>query len=112
MALILNAKESLDGTGSISVSTAVHDDQIEIRIRDTGIGISPEHIPHLFDPGFTTKKGRVKLGLGLAMCRKIVEQHNGSICFDSAPGKGTTVIMRLPLAGAPEIDMESTRRIR
>jgi two-component system sensor histidine kinase AtoS len=77
---------------------------VETLFRDTGDGIRPEHLPHLFDPYFTTRPGGV--GLGLAIAHRIVEGHHGTIDVDSGPGSGTAVVIRLPRAGpvpgAPE----------
>ena len=71
---------------------------VEIQIRDTGIGITPENLPRAFEPYFTTKE--VGIGLGLALTKKILEEHGGHIDLSSEPGKGTVARLRLP-AGAP-----------
>ena len=65
-------------------------------LRDTGVGIDPDILPHVFEPFFTSKsKGT---GLGLSLCRELVALHNGSINIESEPGKGTTVTVILPLS--------------
>ena len=71
---------------------------VEIRIKDTGVGISPEHLPRAFEPYFTTKE--VGIGLGLAMTKKIMEEHGGRIDLSSEPGRGTMARLHLPV-GAP-----------
>ncbi len=71
---------------------------VEVRIQDTGVGIAPEHLSKVFEPYFTTKE--VGIGLGLALTKQIVEQHDGRIEISSTPGKGTVAHLRLP-AGAP-----------
>lgn len=70
---------------------------IEIRVTDSGSGISKEDLPKIFDPFFSTK-GQKGTGLGLAVIWGIVDNHNGTINVDSEPGKGTTFIVRLPLS--------------
>lgn len=68
---------------------------LAISITDTGVGIAPEHIPHLFEPFYTTKPHGT--GLGLAISAHIVTQHGGRITVDSQPGVGTTFTILLPL---------------
>ena len=65
-------------------------------VSDTGVGISPENIPRIFEAYFTTKKGGT--GLGLPTTRRIIEEHNGHITVESQPGQGTTFRVELPLA--------------
>ncbi len=67
---------------------------IEIVVRDTGPGIAPSDLPRIFDAGFSTRPG--SSGLGLAVCRRIAEQHGGSIVAQSRPGHGATFRVRLP----------------
>jgi signal transduction histidine kinase len=69
---------------------------VEIEISDTGAGIEPEHLPHLFEPFYTTRpKGT---GLGLFVAHGIVQRHGGSIEVVSAPGRGTRFRILLPAA--------------
>jgi len=72
---------------------------IELRVEDNGRGIKPEDLPRLFEPFFTTKGSR-GTGLGLAVTWSIIEAHNGTIDVQSEPGRGTSFIVRLPLASA------------
>ncbi|EYF04693.1 sensor histidine kinase [Chondromyces apiculatus] len=76
--------------------------EILIEVADEGIGISPEDMPKIFRPFFRTDRSRTRstggLGLGLALARRIVEAHHGTITLDSAPGKGTRASVRLPCA--------------
>jgi two-component system sensor histidine kinase FlrB len=74
------------------------DGGVEIVVRDTGPGIAPEDLPRIFDAGFSTRAG--SSGLGLAVCRRILEQHAGSIAVESRPGHGATFRLRLPRNGA------------
>jgi two-component system, sensor histidine kinase FlrB len=70
---------------------------VEITIRDTGPGILADDLPHIFDAGFSTRTG--SSGLGLAVCRRILEQHGGSIAAESRAGYGATFRLRLPQDG-------------
>jgi signal transduction histidine kinase len=74
------------------------DDGVEIVVRDTGPGIAPDDLVRIFDAGFSTRAG--SSGLGLAVCRRILEQHAGSIAVESRPGHGATFRLRLPRNGA------------
>ncbi len=75
------------------------DGWVEIRFQDTGVGIAPENLPRVFEPYFTTKE--VGIGLGLALTKKILEEHGARIDLSSEPGKGTLARLQLPM-GAPE----------
>jgi signal transduction histidine kinase len=72
---------------------------VEAIIADTGIGISPEHLPRIFDPFFSTKGVGKGTGLGLAISRRIIEDHHGSIEVASEVGRGTTFTIWLPVGG-------------
>ena len=96
--VIINAiQASGDRNGTVEVSCIRKDFYVDVRIADTGQGISPEQIARIFDPYFTTKQGKSGTGLGLFITRKVVDDHNGSIKVDSTPGIGTTITIRLPL---------------
>jgi signal transduction histidine kinase len=102
MNLIINAVKAMPNGGSlvISESLVAPDDSsgisyIEIRIADTGVGIEGEFLDKIFKPFHTTNKG--SLGLGLAISRRIIEQHGGTIAVESMVGIGTTFIIRLPV---------------
>jgi signal transduction histidine kinase len=74
---------------------------VDLVVRDTGCGMSPETLRRIFDPYFSTKtgpdaSGRGGTGLGLAMCREIIETHHGRIRVESAVGKGTMFTIKLP----------------
>ncbi len=70
---------------------------VEIRVEDTGCGIAPEELPHIYEPFFTSK-GTKGTGLGLAVSWGIIESHEGTIGVQSEPGQGTRFTVRLPLA--------------
>ena len=89
-----NAFEAMEGEGVLTLDVAERDGSAEIRVGDSGCGISPERVAGLFADFETTK--RRGLGLGLAVCKKIVGDHGGSIAVESVVGKGTTFIIRLP----------------
>ncbi len=96
--LCINALQAMPGGGSLVVTTRAADSGMAITVRDTGDGIQREILRHVFDPYFTTRPRGV--GLGLAIAHRIVEGHRGTIDVESEVGKGTTMIVRLPLAGA------------
>jgi two-component system sensor histidine kinase HydH len=94
--LYLNAIESMKNGGSLNVWLLKNEEKvgIEIRVRDTGTGISQEDLTHIFDPYFTTKASGT--GLGLAIVHNIIEAHEGEIKVDSMLGQGTTITLFLP----------------
>ncbi|MGB9622647.1 MAG: sensor histidine kinase, partial [Candidatus Bathyarchaeia archaeon] len=80
--------------GGITISSSLEGDELFIRVSDTGVGIPKEYMSEIFRPFFTTKpKGQ---GLGLSVCKRIVEAHNGSISVESKVGEGTTFTIKLP----------------
>jgi PAS domain S-box-containing protein len=88
-----------NGRGTITLSTRRVDDWAEIRIADTGCGMTPETAARIFDPFFTTKAVGKGTGQGLAITHNVVvNKHGGTIKVESAPGQGTTFIIRLPLS--------------
>jgi signal transduction histidine kinase len=102
--LALNAFRFMPGGGWLSIRGAECSEErgaVEIVIRDTGPGVAREDLPHIFNAGFSTRAG--SSGLGLAVCRRILEQHGGSIVAESRPGYGATFRLRLPrnTAAAP-----------
>lgn len=76
-------------------------DYITLRIIDTGVGISPDNLPHIFEPFFTTKPQGKGTGLGLAQAYGIVKQHGGYIDVSSVPGRGTEFVIYLPTVMLP-----------
>jgi len=97
MNLFINASQAIDGKGEIRISTRADDANVCIRIADNGKGILPEHLPKIFDPGFTTKGTGVGTGLGLSICYNIIQKHKGSITVESEPGQGTEFTITLPI---------------
>ncbi|HHX45591.1 MAG TPA: PAS domain-containing protein [Chloroflexi bacterium] len=95
--------------GTITVTTRAIDDWVEIRVSDTGTGIPADIRGRVFDPFFTTKEVGRGTGQGLAIAHAvIVEKHGGTITFETTPGKGTTFIIRLPIACGP-VPRETTQ---
>jgi PAS domain S-box-containing protein len=97
--LLFNAVDAMPQGGTITVATGVEDNSVVIQVRDTGRGMTDEVRQHCFEPFFTTK-GERGTGLGLAIVYGIVQRHGGSIDVQSEPGKGTVVVIRLPIPQA------------
>jgi len=96
--VIINALQaSSDKKGSVSIDCTPKDFYVDIRVEDTGSGITSAELTKIFDPYFTTKQGKSGTGLGLYITKKVVEDHNGSIKVESTPEVGTTFTIRLPL---------------
>lgn len=96
--LLQNALQAVpNGQGTIRVATRAADGGCVVAVSDTGTGIAAEHLPHIFDPHFTTKPPGEGTGLGLAILKRIVTDHGGTIDVDTQPGRGTTFTVELPL---------------
>jgi signal transduction histidine kinase len=94
--IVVNAIQAMPEGGELRFASAANGESAEIRISDTGPGIPPELRDKIFRLYFTTKKEGS--GIGLAMAFRIVQLHDGTIDFTSEPGKGTTFLIRLPIA--------------
>lgn len=95
--LILNGFHAMEDSGGVlEADTAFDEENVCIRISDTGCGISAEVLPRIFEPFFTTKESGKGTGLGLAIVAQVVEDHHGTIQVRSSEGKGTTFTVRLP----------------
>ena len=92
--LLGNARDAVNGNGTIEVGIATTGPEIEIRVSDNGRGLSPEDQERIFEPFFTTKEKGT--GLGLAIAKKIIDGHGGRIAVSGAPGQGTTFTVVLP----------------
>ncbi|MFC1914058.1 ATP-binding protein, partial [Chloroflexota bacterium] len=93
--VINNAVQAMPEGGKLTIGAGAKDGFLKMEISDTGSGITKETIGKIFDPLFTTRaKG---IGLGLAVCKSIVERHEGRIEVESGAGKGTTFTIKLPL---------------
>ena len=102
--LISNARDAMEGGGTLDIHARLAEGLVEIKVRDSGRGIKPEDMPLIQEPFFTTK--RHGTGLGLSICRTIVWQSQGRLSFESAVGKGTCVTVVFP-AGEPPRDPEA-----
>ena len=100
LALIQNAIDAMPKGGNLWLVTRLNPsgDAVEVEVRDDGMGIPVEILPQIFEPFLTTKESGHGVGLGLAISRSIMEQHNGRIEVQSEVGKGTTFKLMLPLA--------------
>jgi two-component system, NtrC family, sensor kinase len=96
LAMVINAVDAMPQEGNLWISTRATDDTMELVIRDDGVGIPEEHLPHIFEPFYTTKESGGS-GLGLAISQNIVERHGGSIGVRSVVGEGTTFRIVLPI---------------
>jgi signal transduction histidine kinase len=98
MNLLLNAAQATPPGGSIVISAkkVKFEENIEITVADTGMGIPADILPHVFEPFFTTKRGK-GTGLGLSICHAYVRSHNGDIRIESLPNRGTRVFITLPI---------------
>jgi signal transduction histidine kinase len=103
--MLINARQAMPNGGRLWIKL-LHDqanDMIELVVRDNGSGIPAEKLPRIFESFYTTKSGpdqsgKGGTGLGLSMCREVIEAHHGRIRVDSTPGKGTAFTLKLPVA--------------
>lgn len=100
--LVINARQAMPSGGrlKLEVRDSADGETVEIRIADNGVGIPPDQLRMIFEPFFTTKQpdehGNGGTGLGLSVCRQIIEQHHGRIRVESVAGKGSTFTVKLP----------------
>jgi PAS domain S-box-containing protein len=113
--LALNARDAMPAGGSLTISVESETPceaplysrpRAAIRVSDTGVGVDPAHISELFDPFFTTKPPGEGTGLGLSLCKSIVEEHGGEVTVESCLGKGTTFTVYLPIRLPPSLPRE------
>ena len=106
--LLINARQAMPNGGTLVLRLGYDaaNAMVELTIRDSGCGIPAEKLPRIFEPFFTTKQGpdatgKGGTGLGLSMCRDIIEAHHGRIRVESTVGKGTAFTLWLPAAKPP-----------
>ena len=107
--LLTNAGDAMPDGGTLTLSLApgfLEDGRraVLMEFADTGPGISPEHLPRVMEPFFTTKEEDKGTGLGLAICRRAVQEHGGTIVITSEVGKGTSVRIALPVGNGANAD--------
>lgn len=95
--ILLNAVQSIEGHGEITVKTLFNDGNICVRFSDTGSGITKENVPKIFDPFFTTKAVGKGQGLGLTVAYDIIKKNGGDITVESEVGKGSTFSVSIPV---------------
>jgi signal transduction histidine kinase len=103
--LLINARQAMPSGGRLWIKL-MHDaenDMVDLVVRDSGCGIPADKLPRIFESFYTTKSepdasGKGGTGLGLSMCRDIIEAHHGRIRVESALGKGTAFTLKLPTA--------------
>ncbi|MFH1995390.1 MAG: ATP-binding protein [Candidatus Omnitrophota bacterium] len=108
--LIQNAQDAMGENGVIKVTALNKSDTryrppleyVEVRVSDSGSGISKENLANIFDPFFTSKVGRSGTGLGLSITHTIVQAHRGTVAAESEEGKGTTFILSFPIVKSKE----------
>jgi signal transduction histidine kinase len=117
MNLLINARQAMPNGGLILIKLGFDAaaQMVELIVRDTGSGMTPEVLHKIFDPYYSTKSGpdasgKGGTGLGLSMCRDIIEAHHGRIRVESTPGKGTAFSIKLPAAVIHHGDTEGTER--
>lgn len=95
-----NALDAITDKGEITITTRLVGEQVEIAVRDTGMGIRDEDKDRLFEPFFTTKEVGQGTGLGLSLCYEIVQKHKGTMEFESRVGEGSAFRVKLPVCPA------------
>ncbi|MBA3690642.1 MAG: hypothetical protein H0W82_04405, partial [Actinobacteria bacterium] len=107
--LVNNAVRYTPAGGAVTVSAHPHNGSVEIEVHDSGVGISAEHLPRLFERFYRVDTSRSRAdddgtGIGLAIARSVVEAHGGHIRADSEPGMGSTFTFELPVAPPAKAD--------
>lgn len=93
-----NACQSINEKGDLKVETNLLNGRLQIKITDTGSGISNENLKRIFDRFFTTKSPGEGTGLGLSITQNIIKEHNGNLKISSQLGEGTVVVIELPIS--------------
>ncbi|PLX22874.1 MAG: hypothetical protein C0599_05450 [Salinivirgaceae bacterium] len=95
--IIVNAAQALNGEGQIKIKTYLQEKFLVVEVSDNGMGIPKENLKKIMEPFFTTKDPGEGTGLGLSITRRIVNEHKGTVDYESEQGKGTTVFVKLPV---------------
>lgn len=106
--LLTNASDAMPEGGTLTVRTNLDTlaggKRVVIEFADTGVGIPAEHVPKVMEPFFSTKEEGKGTGLGLAICRRAVQEHGGTVHISSEVGKGTTILIVLPVGDGTHVD--------
>jgi signal transduction histidine kinase len=97
--IIKNALQAMPQGGELKVDANLSPQDIAVHFEDTGPGLTPDELGQIFQPFYSTKDGTQGLGLGLPICRKILERYSGQLVVESQPGRGTRVTILLPKIG-------------
>jgi len=98
LSLIANSVDAMASGGKLTVRLGRVDDRLRLEVEDTGSGIPPDLLAHIFDPWVTTKEPGKGSGLGLSIARQVIASHGGTIRVDNGPGKGAIFTIELPTA--------------
>lgn len=115
--LIINARQAMEPGGVLTVGIVEDSEQqmAEISVQDTGSGIPAETLPHIFEKFYSTKsvdgQGQGGTGLGLALCKDVIESHRGRIRVETAIGHGTRFTIKLPLVAKPSFRRDSNSEV-
>lgn len=100
MNLVANGLDAMPEGGTLSIALRREDTEAVLEVSDCGVGMTPQVLERVWDPFFSTKKGS-GTGLGLSVVQAVVERHGGTVTVESAPGRGSTFSVRLPVGHAP-----------
>lgn len=110
--LVTNARDSIDGTGTITVSLFAVEETSVLKVSDTGCGISEEKLGRVFEPFYTTKKGKKGTGLGLHLVKEILADSKGKLEVESKVGEGSSFAISWPSAKAPVKTLQPACHVR
>jgi signal transduction histidine kinase len=96
--LLTNAADAMPQGGTLTARVCAGPSQAVVELADTGLGIPADVLDRIWEPFFTTKPEGKGTGLGLGICRRIIEDHGGAIALESVPGRGTLARVTLPAA--------------
>ncbi len=95
--ILLNACQAIENRGTLTISTELYENNILVKVTDSGCGIPEENLSKITDPFFTTKEPGMGTGLGLSIAYNLIQAHNGKLSFESEVNKGTIVTVQLPV---------------
>jgi len=111
--LVVNALDSMDDGGTLSITLGLRDGMAELVFQDTGCGMTGEMLENIFEPFYTRSRTGKGTGLGLSICHRIINQHQGEIEAHSAgPNRGSTFVVRLPLQPADDGTGQESKELR